>query len=69
MIVYSISLASLAKTERGRPSSWLMIIAGIGVCVYAALQTPWTSWRTLMILVAAGSLLYLLGAARGKSCD
>ncbi|HEX8414770.1 MAG TPA: APC family permease [Sphingomicrobium sp.] len=69
MIVYSISLASLAKTERGRPSSWLMIIAGIGVCVYAALQTPWTSWRTLMILVAAGSVLYLLGAARGKSCD
>ena len=64
MIVYSISLASLPKMERGRPLIWLMIVAGLSVCVYAALQTPWTSWRTLMILTAAGSVLYLLAPAR-----
>ena len=37
-----------------------MIVAGIGVCGYAALQTPWVSWRTLMMLIAAGSVLYFI---------
>jgi len=69
MIVYSISLASLPKKERGRPLMWLMIVAGLSVCVYAAVQTPWASWRTLLILIAAGSVLYFFAGARGKTTN
>ncbi len=60
MIVYSIAIASLPKTQQSGPVIWLMLIAGIAVCTYAALQTPWASWETLLMLVAAGSVLYLL---------
>lgn len=69
MIVYSISIASLPKKERGRPLIWLMIVAALSVCVYAALQTPWTSWQTLLILIAAGSVLYLFAGARDKTTN
>ena len=60
MIVYAISIASLPKKEQGRPMVWLMVIAAIAVCAYAALQTAWASWQMLLILGAAGSVLYLL---------
>ena len=60
MIVYSISIASLPKQERGKPRVWLMVTAAIAVCVWAAFQTAWPTWRTLLILATAGSLLYLL---------
>ena len=66
MIVYSISLASLPTKERGRPLIWLMIIAGLSVCAYAALQSSWASWQMLIILIAVGSALYVLEASRGK---
>ena len=60
MIVYSISIASLPKKERGTPLIWLLVVAAIAVCIYAASQTAWPSWRMLLILVAAGSVLYLV---------
>lgn len=69
MIVYSISIASLAKKEQGRPLIWLMIVAALGVCAYAAVQTPWASWLTLLSLIAAGSVLYLFQAARRKATN
>ena len=62
MIVYSISIASLPKAERGKPLIWLMVFAAIAVCAWAALQTAWPSWRMLLILIAAGTILY--GVAR-----
>jgi amino acid transporter len=63
MFVYSISIASLARpapgmTERPGPTMWLMILPAIAVCVWAAAQTAWPSWRMLLILVAAGTILY-----------
>jgi amino acid transporter len=58
MIVYSVSIASLPKAERGKPLVWLMVLAAIAVCAWAAFQTPWPSWRMLLILVAAGTVLY-----------
>ena len=64
MIVYSISIASLPKAERGKPLIWLMVVAAIAVCAWAALQTAWPSWRMLLILVAAGSVLYLAARIR-----
>ena len=62
MIVYSISIASLPKAEGGRPLVWLMVLAALAVCAWAAFQSAWPSWRMLLILIAAGSVLY--GAAR-----
>ena len=65
MIVYSISIASLTKQERPRAGVWLMIVAGIGICLWAALQSEWPSWRMLLILVGIGTALYLVARASG----
>ena len=58
MIVYSIGIASIPKQERPGPLLWLMMAAGIGICLWAALQSAWPSWRVLLILVAVGTGLY-----------
>jgi amino acid transporter len=60
MFVYSISIASLAKSERPGPLLWVGMAAAIAVCAWAAAQSGWTSWRMLLILAAAGTLLYVL---------
>lgn len=62
MIVYAVSIAALPKTLRGkalRPLMWLMIVAGIAVCTWAASQSDWKAWRALLLLMAAGTVLYL----------
>jgi amino acid transporter len=58
MIVYSISIAALPRLERGRPIVWLMVVAAIAICLWAALQSAWPSWRMLLILASVGTLLY-----------
>jgi len=61
MFVYSISIASLAKPvapAQARATVWIMIVPAVAVCVWAASQSSWESWRTLLILVAAGTVLY-----------
>ena len=60
MFVYSISVASLPTKERGTPLIWLMVVAAIAICAWAAYQSAWPAWRMLLILVASGSLLYLV---------
>ena len=71
MIVYSISVASLVTKEKRTPLIWLSVVAAVAVCVWAAFQSAWTSWRMLLILVGTGSLLYLFAtygrSARGDS--
>lgn len=67
MVVYAISIASLPAKERGKPIAWMMVIAAIAVCAYAALQSAWASWQMLLILCAAGSALYLLARFRRAS--
>lgn len=59
MIVYTISIASLPAKERATPLVWLMIVAAIAVCAWAAFQSAWPAWRMLLILAAIGSLLFL----------
>lgn len=39
-------------------TTWAMILAAIAICVWAALQSSWASWRMLLILAAAGTALY-----------
>jgi amino acid transporter len=58
MLVYSIAVASLPKLERGRPLVWAMVLAAVAICLWAALQSAWPSWRMLLILIALGTLLY-----------
>lgn len=59
MIVYSLSIASLPAKEKGRPLVWLMVVAAIVICAWAAFQSAWPAWRMLLILIGFGSLLYL----------
>jgi amino acid transporter len=64
MIVYAISIASLPRNGKVTPLTWLTIMAAIAVCVWAAFQSAWPSWRMLLILMATGSLLYLFARPR-----
>lgn len=66
MFVYSISIASLARDERPGPLVWAMMASGIAVCVWAASQSAWESWRMLLILAAAGTGLYLVAGFSAK---
>ena len=65
MIVYAISIASLPRQEQPGPGVWLMMAAGIGICVWAAAQTAWPSWRMLLVLVGVGTALYAVARASG----
>jgi amino acid transporter len=72
MFVYSISIATLPRASRGealRPLMWLMVIAGIAVCAWAASQSTLQAWLTLLGLAVAGMGLYLAArvAARRRS--
>jgi amino acid transporter len=58
MFVYSISIASLARGPRPSPLLWGMMAAAITICAWAASQSKWESWRVLLILAAAGTILY-----------
>ncbi|HEY0043415.1 MAG TPA: APC family permease [Allosphingosinicella sp.] len=66
MLVYTISIAALPKASRQKigAGTWALMAAGIAVCVWAALQSAWPSWRMLLILAAAGTVLYVI-ARRG----
>ena len=67
LIVYSIGILALPKSERPGPLWWGLIAAGLGICLWAALQSAWPSWRMLIILVAAGTLLYFLARRQAGS--
>ena len=58
MCVYAVGIAALPKAERPTFIWWMLIVAGLGICLWAAFQSAWPSWRMLLILVAAGTLLY-----------
>jgi APA family basic amino acid/polyamine antiporter len=72
MIVYSMSIAALPKASRGealRSLMWLMVAAALAVCAWAAFQSDWKAWRALLVLMAAGTLLFVAArmAARRKA--
>jgi amino acid transporter len=60
MLVYALSIAALPRIEPGRPLAWAMVAAGLAVCLWAASQSDWSSWRMLLILMAGGTALYLV---------
>ena len=58
MIVYSIAILSLPKHERPSLLVWALMAAGLAICLWAATQSAWPSWRMLLILAAVGTALY-----------
>jgi hypothetical protein len=66
LIVYSASIAALPKAGGRRWSDYALMVAGLAVCLWAALQSDWAAWRMLLILAAAGTLLYLLARFRRR---
>ena len=64
LIVYAFGIAALPKLERPSPLWWVLIAAGLAVCLWAATQSAWPSWRMVLILVAAGTVLFLAARRR-----
>ncbi|HEY0445646.1 MAG TPA: APC family permease [Allosphingosinicella sp.] len=63
LIVYAASIATLPRLRRDSgqgigPGLWLLIAAAFAICLWAALQSEWTSWRMLLALLAIGAVLY-----------
>ncbi|CAN5524558.1 APC family permease [soil metagenome] len=63
LIVYAASIAALPAAERraghGRSAAtYLLMLGGLLVCLWAALQSEWRSWAMLLVLLALGFLLY-----------
>ncbi|MEA3054011.1 MAG: hypothetical protein QOG72_2914 [Sphingomonadales bacterium] len=52
------AFAGVTGGERPGALVWIMIAAAVAVCVWAASQSAWPSWRMLLILAAAGTALY-----------
>jgi amino acid transporter len=61
LFVYAACMAALPRARPG-PLSWALALAGLAVCVWAAIQSKWESWAMLGGFVLAGFLLY--GLAR-----
>jgi len=61
LIVYGTCMIAL---PRARPDalSWLLMAAGLAVCIWAAAQSKWESWAMLGGFLVAGFILY--GLAR-----
>lgn len=69
LVVYGASLAALPAVERregGRAAFGLALaVPGLLVCLWAAAQSQWPSWRMLLALLGIGLLLYAF-ARRGR---
>ncbi len=62
----AVSIAALPRAGGRRWSDYALMAAGLAVCLWAALQSDWAAWRMLLILAAAGTLLYLLARFRRR---
>lgn len=67
LIVYVIAIAALPKVERPSAGLLALMAGGLGVCLWAALQSEWSSWRMLLILIGAGTLLYFAARAARRN--
>jgi len=67
LVAYVISIAALPRTEKPGPATLAMVVAGIGVCLWAAAQSAWESWAALGAALAAGLLLYAVARRQAGS--
>jgi basic amino acid/polyamine antiporter, APA family len=54
MVIYALSIAALPRLERGKPLIWAATALGLATCAWAAAQSSWESWRTLLVLATVG---------------
>ena len=67
LFVYGACMAALPRARPGA-LSWMMMAAGLAVCVWAAAQSKWQSWAMLGGFLLAGFLLYgLARIQRGRA--
>lgn len=70
LVVYTACLAALPAAERragGRTAWWAAAaVPGLLVCLWAAAQSQWPSWRVLLALLAAGLVLYAIARRRSR---
>lgn len=59
LIVYGTCIVTLPRVRPGA-TSWLLLAAGLSVCVWAAAQSKWESWAMLGGFLLAGFVLYAL---------
>lgn len=72
MIVYAVSIAALPAAQRrcgvaGGAGMMILMVAGLAVCGWVALQSAWTSWAMLGGLLVLGLLLYLIARRQAGS--
>ena len=58
LAAYVVSIAALPKTEKPGPATIVLVIAGIGICLWAASQSSWQAWAALGGAFVVGALLY-----------
>ncbi|MFC7500204.1 APC family permease [Enterovirga sp. GCM10030262] len=71
LFVYAGCIAALPRAERkaGRKTKAATIVLmglGLTICLWAAFQSEWASWRMLIGLLAAGLLLYAVARRQGR---
>ncbi len=68
LAVYSASIAALPKLDpRAGTGTWIMIAAGLAVCLWAASQSGLNSWLGLIAAAIAGFVLYALARRQAGS--
>lgn len=72
MFVYGASIAALPAARRRAGlgtgvGTFLMIGAGLAVCLWAATQSQWASWAMLLGLAAVGLLLFFVARRQAAS--
>ncbi len=67
LVVYSIGIAALPRIERPPPIWWGLILAGLALCLWIALQSAWSSWQVLLLLIVAGTLLFAIARRQASS--
>ncbi len=72
MIVYAVSIAALPAAQRragaaGGAGMLILMVAGLAVCGWVALQSAWTSWAMLGGLLLLGLVLYLIARRQAGS--
>ena len=66
LIVYGTCMIALPRARPGAVS-WLLMAAGLAVCIWAAAQSKWESWAMLGGFLLAGFVLYALARRQAGS--
>jgi APA family basic amino acid/polyamine antiporter len=67
LIVYAASIAALPRAGKPGAVGYLLIVAALLVCLWAALQSTGLAWARLAALAAVGVLLYAVARRQARS--